>query len=95
MSPICVCTGSLTICVSTGRSIMDRGGDSDDCLSTPEAEEMAAKLSIEKRNALPKQGEVDFINGGPPCQVLSLVFYLYIIYTLQSVYLHYKIVPYK
>lgn len=57
---------------------MDRGGDSDDCLSTPEAEEMATKLSIEKKNALPKQGEVDFINGGPPCQVLSLILYLHL-----------------
>jgi len=53
------------------RCIMEKGGDSDDCLSTPEAEEMASVLAEEKKRLLPKQGEVDFINGGPPCQVLD------------------------
>lgn len=48
---------------------MERGDDLDDCLSTPEAGEMASKISNERKSALPKPGEVDFINGGPPCQV--------------------------
>jgi DNA (cytosine-5)-methyltransferase 1 len=48
---------------------MERGGDLNDCLSTPEAGEMALNISDEKKQALPKPGEVDFINGGPPCQV--------------------------
>lgn len=52
------------------RCIMEKGGDSEDCLSTPEAQEMASVLPEEKKRLLPKQGEVDFINGGPPCQVL-------------------------
>lgn len=51
------------------RCIMERGGDSDECLSTPDAQEMASALSDEKKKLLPAQGEVDFINGGPPCQV--------------------------
>lgn len=53
------------------RCIMERGGDSEDCQSTPEAEEMASVLPEEKKRLLPKQGEVDFINGGPPCQGFS------------------------
>lgn len=50
---------------------MEKGGDVNDCISTPEAEEMAIALAEEKKRLLPKQGEVDFINGGPPCQVLA------------------------
>ncbi|XP_024387799.1 DNA (cytosine-5)-methyltransferase 1A isoform X2 [Physcomitrium patens] len=53
------------------RCIMERGGDSDECLSTPDAQEMASALSDEKKKLLPAQGEVDFINGGPPCQGFS------------------------
>lgn len=48
---------------------MDKCGDSDDCISTSEAAERAAKLSDEKIKNLPVPGEVEFINGGPPCQV--------------------------
>ncbi|KAK4740996.1 hypothetical protein SAY87_024584 [Trapa incisa] len=53
------------------RAIMQKCGDIDDCISTPEATELAAKLD-EKENAdLPLPGQVDFINGGPPCQGFS------------------------
>jgi DNA (cytosine-5)-methyltransferase 1 len=48
---------------------MDKCGDTDDCISTSEASERAAKLSDEKIKNLPVPGEVEFINGGPPCQV--------------------------
>ena len=48
---------------------MDKCGDVDDCISTSEASERAAKLSEEKIKNLPVPGEVEFINGGPPCQV--------------------------
>jgi DNA (cytosine-5)-methyltransferase 1 len=48
---------------------MDKCGDADDCISTSEAAERASKLSDEKAKNLPVPGEVDFINGGPPCQV--------------------------
>lgn len=44
-------------------------GDTDDCISTTEAEEMAAKLGEDEIKNLPRPGQVDFINGGPPCQV--------------------------
>lgn len=47
-------------------------GDTDDCISTSEAEEMAAKLEEDEIKNLPRPGQVDFINGGPPCQVLIL-----------------------
>lgn len=53
------------------RSIMEKGGDLDDCVSTPEADEGAAKLSDEQRRTLPMPGQVDFIHGGPPCQGFS------------------------
>ena len=53
---------------------MEQGGDADDCLSTPEAEQMASVLGDEKRKLLPRHGEVDFINGGPPCQVPNTFF---------------------
>lgn len=45
-------------------------GDTDDCISTTEAQEMAAKLEEDEIRNLPRPGQVDFINGGPPCQVL-------------------------
>lgn len=48
---------------------MDKCGDSDDCVSTSEAAEQAAKLAEENIKNLPVPGEVEFINGGPPCQV--------------------------
>lgn len=44
-------------------------GDGDDCISTSEAAELASKLDEETVNNLPRPGQVDFINGGPPCQV--------------------------
>lgn len=49
---------------------MEKCGDSDDCISTSEAAELAAKLSETEINDLPIPGQVDFINGGPPCQVV-------------------------
>lgn len=53
------------------RAIMTACGDTDDCMSTSEAEEMAAKLDENEINNLPRPGQVDFINGGPPCQGFS------------------------
>ncbi|OEL19493.1 DNA (cytosine-5)-methyltransferase 1A, partial [Dichanthelium oligosanthes] len=53
------------------KAIMDKCGDADDCISTSEAAERASKLSDEKIKNLPVPGEVDFINGGPPCQGFS------------------------
>ncbi|CAM0914065.1 unnamed protein product [Alopecurus aequalis] len=53
------------------KAIMDKCGDVDDCISTSEASERAAKLSDEKIKNLPVPGEVEFINGGPPCQGFS------------------------
>lgn len=48
---------------------MDKTGDADDCISTPEAVELAKSLSEKEIENLPLPGQVDFINGGPPCQV--------------------------
>ncbi|PIA25051.1 hypothetical protein AQUCO_13000002v1 [Aquilegia coerulea] len=53
------------------RAIMEKFGDADDCISTPEASELATKLGKDKFENLPMPGEVDFINGGPPCQGFS------------------------
>ncbi|KAI5671833.1 hypothetical protein M9H77_12197 [Catharanthus roseus] len=53
------------------RSVMQKCGDADDCISTPEAAEKAASLSEEELKNLPLPGQVDFINGGPPCQGFS------------------------
>ncbi|CAN6911605.1 unnamed protein product [Brassica oleracea var. botrytis] len=53
------------------RAIMEKCGDKDECLSTTEANELAAKLDEEQKLALPLPGQVDFINGGPPCQGFS------------------------
>ncbi|KQK12690.1 DNA (cytosine-5)-methyltransferase 1A [Brachypodium distachyon] len=53
------------------KAIMDKCDDTDDCISTSEASEQAAKLSDEKIKNLPVPGEVEFINGGPPCQGFS------------------------
>ncbi|KNA19778.1 hypothetical protein SOVF_058430 [Spinacia oleracea] len=52
-------------------AIMSACGDEDDCLSTPEASEEAKKLDVKEINDLPRPGQVDFINGGPPCQGFS------------------------
>ncbi|KAK1440400.1 hypothetical protein QVD17_06226 [Tagetes erecta] len=53
------------------RAIMTACGDTDDCISTTEAQEMAAKLEEDEIRNLPRPGQVDFINGGPPCQGFS------------------------
>ncbi|CAE6198521.1 unnamed protein product [Arabidopsis arenosa] len=53
------------------RAIMEKCGDVDDCISTTEAAELAAKLDENKKSTLPLPGQVDFINGGPPCQGFS------------------------
>ncbi|CAG7872344.1 unnamed protein product [Brassica rapa] len=53
------------------RAIMEKCGDKDECLSTTEANELAAKLDEEQKLALPLPGQVDFISGGPPCQGFS------------------------
>ncbi|KAM0835241.1 hypothetical protein ACQ4PT_063068 [Festuca glaucescens] len=53
------------------KAIMGKCGDADDCISTSEASERAAKLSDEQIKNLPVPGEVEFINGGPPCQGFS------------------------
>ncbi|CAA2934361.1 DNA (cytosine-5)-methyltransferase 1B-like [Olea europaea subsp. europaea] len=53
------------------RAIMQKCGDVDDCISTPEATELASSLGKEEIDNLPMPGEVDFINGGPPCQGFS------------------------
>jgi len=52
---------------------MDKCGDADDCISTTEAAERSSKLSDEKIKNLPVPGEVDFIIGGPPCQVCCFI----------------------
>ncbi|PIA45611.1 hypothetical protein AQUCO_01600078v1 [Aquilegia coerulea] len=53
------------------RAIMEKCGDEDDCISTPEASVLASKLGEGKIKNLPMPGQVDFINGGPPCQGFS------------------------
>ncbi|CBI27718.3 unnamed protein product, partial [Vitis vinifera] len=53
------------------RAVMEKCGDDDDCISTSEAAELAAALGEKDINNLPLPGQVDFINGGPPCQGFS------------------------
>ncbi|KAL3515763.1 hypothetical protein ACH5RR_022665 [Cinchona calisaya] len=53
------------------RAIMTACGDADDCISTPEAAYLAAKLKQKEIDCLPRPGDVDFIIGGPPCQGFS------------------------
>jgi DNA (cytosine-5)-methyltransferase 1 len=53
---------------------MDKCGNADDCISTSEPSAGAASLSDEKVKKLPVPGEVEFINGGPPCQVSSFTY---------------------
>lgn len=48
---------------------MEKCGDSDDCISTADAAELASSLDEKGVHDLPLPGQVDFINGGPPCQV--------------------------
>lgn len=48
-------------------------GDEDDCISTSDAAEMAAELDETEIKKLPRPGQVDFINGGPPCQVNGII----------------------
>lgn len=50
---------------------MEKCGDTDDCISTSEAADLAAKLDEKVISDLPLPGQVDFINGGPPCQVCT------------------------
>ncbi|XP_024038718.1 DNA (cytosine-5)-methyltransferase 1A-like [Citrus clementina] len=57
------------------RAIMSACGDADDCISTPEAAELAAELDEETIKNLPRPGQVDFISGGPPCQLLVLCYF--------------------
>ncbi|GFP95055.1 DNA (cytosine-5)-methyltransferase 1b [Phtheirospermum japonicum] len=53
------------------RAVMQKCGDADECISTPEAAELAEKLDQVELDNLPLPGQVDFINGGPPCQGFS------------------------
>ncbi|VFQ73766.1 unnamed protein product [Cuscuta campestris] len=53
------------------RAIMKKCGDDEDCVATQEASELAAAMDEKEVNSLPLPGEVDFINGGPPCQGFS------------------------
>ncbi|GAU28856.1 hypothetical protein TSUD_21930, partial [Trifolium subterraneum] len=53
------------------RAIMERCGDIDDCISTTEAAQLASILDEDDLSSLPLPGQVDFINGGPPCQGFS------------------------
>ncbi|KAJ4715071.1 DNA (cytosine-5)-methyltransferase [Melia azedarach] len=53
------------------RAVMEKCGDLDDCISTSKATELAASLDEKVINDLPLPGQVDFINGGPPCQGFS------------------------
>ncbi|KAL2231357.1 UNVERIFIED_CONTAM: DNA (cytosine-5)-methyltransferase 1B [Sesamum indicum] len=53
------------------RAVMQKCGDADDCISTAEAAELAASLDQTELDNLPLPGQVDFINGGPPCQGFS------------------------
>ena len=50
---------------------MEKCGDEEDCISTSEAAELAAALKEKDITDLPLPGQVDFINGGPPCQVCA------------------------
>lgn len=52
-------------------------GDDDDCISTSVATELAAKLDETEIKNLPRPGQVEFINGGPPCQVHRSVLFIF------------------
>jgi len=49
--------------------MMQESGEGEDCVSTAEAEAAAREMPDSEAQALPRPGEVDFVNGGPPCQV--------------------------
>lgn len=51
---------------------MKKCGDVDDCVSTLEAAQLSESLAEKNIQNLPVPGDVDFITGGPPCQVESL-----------------------
>ncbi|PRQ32904.1 putative DNA (cytosine-5-)-methyltransferase [Rosa chinensis] len=53
------------------KAVMDKCGDMDDCISTTEANDLASSLDEKVKDNLPLPGQVDFINGGPPCQGFS------------------------
>ena len=53
---------------------MSACGDEDDCISTSDALEEAKKLDDKAISDLPRPGQVDFINGGPTCQVYANLF---------------------
>ncbi|GJP36008.1 hypothetical protein CLOM_g20549 [Closterium sp. NIES-68] len=53
------------------RCMMEQAGQLKDCVSTPEANEAASKMAEGERGKLPLPGQVDFVNGGPPCQGFS------------------------
>ncbi|KAJ1379466.1 S-adenosyl-L-methionine-dependent methyltransferase [Sesbania bispinosa] len=53
------------------RAVMEKCGDTDDCISTSEAADLATLLDEKEMESLPMPGQVDFINGGPPCQGFS------------------------
>ena len=55
--------------VCLNRAIKSACGDEDDCVSTSEAVELAEKHDKKDIHNLPPPGQVDFIIGGPPCQV--------------------------
>ncbi|VFQ88905.1 unnamed protein product [Cuscuta campestris] len=55
------------------RDIMMANGDASDCIPTSEANALASHLDSSTINSLPRQGEVDFIIAGPPCQGFSLL----------------------
>ncbi|CDY25647.1 BnaA04g13390D [Brassica napus] len=62
---------SALLSLSMWMAIMEKCGDQDECISTTEANELAAKLDENQKRTLPLPGQVDFINGGPPCQGFS------------------------
>ncbi|XP_004287724.1 PREDICTED: DNA (cytosine-5)-methyltransferase 1-like [Fragaria vesca subsp. vesca] len=53
------------------KAVMDKCGDTDDCISTTDANDLASALDEKEKSDLPLPGQVDFINGGPPCQGFS------------------------
>ena len=63
---------------------MSACGDEDDCVSMSEAAELAENLDKKDIHDLPRPGQVDFIIGGPPCQVQGAS-YLLLTYIPTSV----------
>lgn len=52
--------------------MMEDNGEAEDCVSTAEAEAAAREMQDSEAQQLPRPGQVDFVNGGPPCQVHPL-----------------------